>query len=773
MFIGWCSPVFIQYLHPNRKFFCAVRLLCSRNMAMFSNQRTTTSNSGYIVEFKAGRSNLELGSSETKRKVVAEKKKGLVYIKQSNDLLIHFCWMNRENQALEDDLIIFPGDTEFKEVPGCPDGKVYMLKFKSSKEMRLYWLQDGNSEIEKDLVQKVNDALNKPPPSRPTGRGDRLSAGSGSAATAGFPSNLMNATSEEYNNGLNTFDPQHLISLIQSLQGAGNDVLPTIPPSTSNQDGSGAVASSADSDVLSTPSHPASSAAAPGAPQKANASLTKHDLSKILSNLRPATSGKGVNISLSDALSNEGVMETVRANAEILKPLLPSTCNDPQKELEETVRAPQFRQAADTFGQALQSGQIGPVLTQFGLNSETVAGASDGDIRTFSRELTLSQGGEVPPETEDNADETAKEPEPKRNRPDLDDMDTNFYGDLRTTRNLHALGRPTSELMIWGDSPRRVPMVCQCILDAAGYAALVAVAYKLLTVVFNIIGPYVLFSPIDLKKKAGANWAVVTGATDGIGKAYAFELARRGFNVYLVSRTQSKLEETKKEVLSKFKDVEIRTLAFDFNEPSPSAYEKLLKQLNEVEVGVLVNNVGFSYEYPEVLHKVEGGIERLANITTINTLPPTLLSAGILPQMVGRKTGVIINVGSSAGHNQMALWAVYSATKKYVSWLSAILRKEYASQGIIIQTIAPMMVATKMSKVKRTSFFTPNSDNFAKSALNTVGNADDTTGFLTHQLQLELVQLVPQFIRDMFLTKMSYGTRAAALRKKEREAKAQ
>ncbi|CCD66337.1 Very-long-chain 3-oxooacyl-coA reductase let-767 [Caenorhabditis elegans] len=316
-------------------------------------------------------------------------------------------------------------------------------------------------------------------------------------------------------------------------------------------------------------------------------------------------------------------------------------------------------------------------------------------------------------------------------------------------------------------------MACQCFLVGAGYVALAAVAYRLLTIFSNILGPYVLLSPIDLKKRAGASWAVVTGATDGIGKAYAFELARRGFNVLLVSRTQSKLDETKKEILEKYSSIEVRTAAFDFTNAAPSAYKDLLATLNQVEIGVLINNVGMSYEYPDVLHKVDGGIERLANITTINTLPPTLLSAGILPQMVARKAGVIVNVGSSAGANQMALWAVYSATKKYVSWLTAILRKEYEHQGITVQTIAPMMVATKMSKVKRTSFFTPDGAVFAKSALNTVGNTSDTTGYITHQLQLELMDLIPTFIRDKILTNMSVGTRAAALRKKEREAKSQ
>ncbi|KAK0415611.1 hypothetical protein QR680_012026 [Steinernema hermaphroditum] len=313
-------------------------------------------------------------------------------------------------------------------------------------------------------------------------------------------------------------------------------------------------------------------------------------------------------------------------------------------------------------------------------------------------------------------------------------------------------------------------MGCMCPVIALGWVTLAYIGYRLFKAVSNVVYPYRIAAPIDLKKAAGAEWAVVTGSTDGIGLAYAKELARKGFKILLISRTQSKLDAVKKEIEDESK-VEVKTIAYDFTNPSVADYEKkLVEAFNELNIGILVNNVGLSYEYPEVLHKIEGGLQRVADITVINTVPPTVLSAAVLPKMVERRSGIIVNIASSAAANPMSMWAVYSATKKYVCWLSEILRMEYNSKNVIIQTICPMLVATKMSKVSKTNFFTPSPGQFVKEAIHSIGNADETTGCFSHQIQAEISDLLPQPLINHFLTKMSVATRVKALRKKERAA---
>jgi 17beta-estradiol 17-dehydrogenase / very-long-chain 3-oxoacyl-CoA reductase len=310
-------------------------------------------------------------------------------------------------------------------------------------------------------------------------------------------------------------------------------------------------------------------------------------------------------------------------------------------------------------------------------------------------------------------------------------------------------------------------MVFDSTLKAVGYLALAVIVYRVFVALYHILYPYLLATPKNLKSLAGAKWAVVTGSTDGIGKAYAIELASKGFDLVLISRTQSKLDATAEEIKQQHK-VEIKTIAFDFSNPNLSEYEsKVLNQLESLEIGILVNNVGLSYEYPERLDRLDGGLQRITDITVINTLPATVLSASVLRQMVARNKGVIVNVSSSAAYHPLCYWAIYSATKQYVNWLSSILRKEYSGTNIVIQTVCPMMVATKMSKVRKSSLFVPNATQFARSAVKSIGLVDETTGCLIHEAQCVAVfGLIPKFIVDRFMNRTSLITRAKALKKK-------
>ncbi|KFM71039.1 Hydroxysteroid dehydrogenase-like protein 1, partial [Stegodyphus mimosarum] len=97
-------------------------------------------------------------------------------------------------------------------------------------------------------------------------------------------------------------------------------------------------------------------------------------------------------------------------------------------------------------------------------------------------------------------------------------------------------------------------------------------------------------------------WAVVTGGTDGIGKAYARELARQGLDIIIISRNRDKLERTARDIEKDF-NVQTFIIQADFSR-GREIYNHISEQLADKEIGILINNVGVMYEYPECFMNV-------------------------------------------------------------------------------------------------------------------------------------------------------------------------
>jgi len=267
--------------------------------------------------------------------------------------------------------------------------------------------------------------------------------------------------------------------------------------------------------------------------------------------------------------------------------------------------------------------------------------------------------------------------------------------------------------------------------------------------------------------KSYGEWAVVTGATDGIGKAYAEGLASKGYKIFLISRSPEKLGATAAAIEQEY-SVETQTLAIDFSKDA-SIYDVIEKELSNLDIGILVNNVGIGYDFPDFFLDIDQ--DRMDKLIALNIVSVNQMTRIVLPGMVERSRGAIVNVSSGSGAMPVPLLTVYSATKAYVDFFSRGLRVEYASKGIVVQSLIPLFVTSKLSKIRKPSLTTPNPKTFVRSALRTLGHDDRTTGYIWHTLQLFVGSIMPTTMYENYLFKMHLGLRKRALRRKAEKAK--
>ncbi|XP_053982488.1 proteasomal ubiquitin receptor ADRM1 homolog isoform X2 [Hylaeus anthracinus] len=319
--------------------------------ALFGNNasRGTSKN---LVEFKAGKMTMK------EKMVYPDTRKGQLYVYQSDDSLMHFCWKDRTTGFVEDDLIIFPDDCEFKHVPQCKTGRVYLLRFKSSNKKFFVWLQDLKTDKDEEYCRKINEVLNNPP-------------------TPGSQRSGNANPERDFQNILNNMSQQQLMQLfggVGQIGGLGS-LLGTMNRPHSGQTTNSTSATTRSARALTHPRLTASHFNVPNHRHLQHPRITINPVGPTpqtvslpaSANDTPKPNGDNKQSTTTPAPSTPGA--TTSTNNKIrLSDLQTFLSKIPTSTETESV---------------VQSGQAGPVIRQFGLGPDAVDAATSGNIEEF------------------------------------------------------------------------------------------------------------------------------------------------------------------------------------------------------------------------------------------------------------------------------------------------------------------------------------------------------------------------------------------------------
>ncbi|KAF9458899.1 3-ketoacyl-CoA reductase [Collybia nuda] len=282
-------------------------------------------------------------------------------------------------------------------------------------------------------------------------------------------------------------------------------------------------------------------------------------------------------------------------------------------------------------------------------------------------------------------------------------------------------------------------------------------------------------------------WAVVTGASDGIGREFALQLGAAGFNVVLMARNESALKELATEIEQK-SGVSTKIHLIDFTKTNEDSYAAITEQLSSLDIGVLVNNVGCGHSISADF--VDVSQQEFGDIVAVNVTANVRVTRVILPMMIKRSAksvknrGLIINVGSFSGAVPIPMLQTYSATKAFLATFSTALAEEVRQHRITVEHLNAYFIVTKLSKISRTSLFVPTAKPYVAAVLSKIGLAcgaaytgrpNTSSPFWGHAVLDWYINSFPggpsSFIETSF--RMQRGLRASRLRKLEREKNAQ
>lgn len=258
--------------------------------------------------------------------------------------------------------------------------------------------------------------------------------------------------------------------------------------------------------------------------------------------------------------------------------------------------------------------------------------------------------------------------------------------------------------------------------------------------------------PLNLTERYGeGSYALITGATDGIGKEFCIQLAKLKFNLILVSRNIEKLKKVSDELKNKFINLQTILIEFDFSKKfSIKEYEKFFlnnKEIKNLDISILINNIGISQR--ELF--INYSLEFIMDTININIVSQSLLTKIFINKLLNRnKKSAIISMSSYSATLPLILSSIYCASKIYDDYLIRAIAEENKGKNIDFLSVRPQYVNTPSRAEHKKEFKAISTEECVTGIFQDLGYETVTNGYWSQCIKGVIFDIFGMKIKNFF-----------------------
>ena len=258
--------------------------------------------------------------------------------------------------------------------------------------------------------------------------------------------------------------------------------------------------------------------------------------------------------------------------------------------------------------------------------------------------------------------------------------------------------------------------------------------------------------PLNLTERYGeGSYALITGATEGIGKEFCIQLAKLKFNLILVSRNIEKLKKVSDELKNKFINLQTILIEFDFSKKfSIKDYEKFFlnnKEIKNLDISILINNIGISQR--ELFTNYS--LEFIMDTININIVSQSLLTKIFINKLLNRnKKSAIISMSSYSATLPLILSSIYCASKIYDDYLIRAIAEENKGKNIDFLSVRPQYVNTPSRAEHKKEFKAISTEECVTGIFQDLGYETVTNGYWSHCIKGVIFDIFGMKIKNFF-----------------------